>query len=437
MVEGFRMDEFSEEEIQVEVDQIVEYLQQRLRSNSDDALRFVRVTEADLDMRLDEIEQMRGLVITGAAVAPELKARIQKDIDEEENQRLFPKLVSAVFQVVESGVDDPELLSDMFSQLLDAMLLQEDFAIINQVVLKLRAMEQRTGQDSAIAQLLRSFVARMSDEQRLGRVGEILRFSRLKNLPDVGRYLTIVSQESIPILLDVLETIEIPENRALLCDVLIPQARTHPLAFVERLRNTDRPQMQRDMVFVLDRSNHPDKLKFFATLLKSPNLALKLDVIAIIARGRTGEARTMIASLLTDENMQVRLQAARVLPEFDRERGFLDLLKLVKHKDFDGKKPEEREALFTALGATGLPGAIAYFTELLQAKGGLFSKQKITADKLLAIAGLGGAGTIQTAKLLQDLTEDAGQPSEVVAAARRQLARVRGELLGRAGRKEG
>jgi hypothetical protein len=240
MVEGFRMDEFSEEEIQVEVDQIVEYLQQRLRSNSDDALRFVRVTEADLDMRLDEIEQMRGLVITGAAVAPELKARIQKDIDEEENQRLFPKLVSAVFQVVESGVDDPELLSDMFSQLLDAMLLQEDFAIINQVVLKLRAMEHGRP-DSAIGCC--ATVARMSEEQRLNRVGEVLRFSQLKN----PRRRSLPGQRQ-QTRFDLLDVSRPSGSRIRRCSGSHPrQDRPEP---VDRLRTTERLD-RRDMVYVL------------------------------------------------------------------------------------------------------------------------------------------------------------------------------------------
>lgn len=433
MVEGFRMDEFSEEEIQVEVDKVVDYLQRRLRTNSDDYLRFARVTEADLEMKLEDVEQMRGVVITGITATPDLKARLQKDVDEEENQRLFPKLISAVFQVVETGVDDSELLSDMFTQLLDAMLLQEDFAIINQVALKLKAMEQRNGSDTAVGQLLRSFISKMSEEQRLNRVGDILKFSRLKNAPDIVRYLSNITNSAVPILVDVLENIELPENRLLVCDVLIPHAREYPDAFVEKLRNSDRPQMQRDMVYILDRSNHPDKLKFFASLLKSRNLALRLEVMGIIARGRTGEARKMIASMLEDDNMQIRLQAARVLPEFDREKAFVDLMKLVKDKSFDEKPPIEREGLYIAIGATGMAGAIAYFTQLLQTKVGLFNKQKIIADKVLAVVGLGGACTIQTAKVLQEVIEDKSQPPEVTNAAKLHLGRVRKQLFGSAG----
>src|SRR4030095_5603242 len=40
MVEGFKMDEVSEQEVEVEVDKVVGYLYSRLKTGSDDYLRF-------------------------------------------------------------------------------------------------------------------------------------------------------------------------------------------------------------------------------------------------------------------------------------------------------------------------------------------------------------------------------------------------------------
>jgi hypothetical protein len=373
---------------------------------------------------------MRGVVITGLTATPDLKAKLQREVHEEENQRLFPKLISAVFQVVENGVTDANLLSEMFSQLLDAMLLQEDFAIINQVVLKLRAMEQRAGAESSIGELLRGFISKMGEEQRLNRIGEILKYAKLKHPPEVIKYLTNITSDAVPALLGTLEVIELAENRVLLCDVLVVFAKQNPDAFVEKLRTAEKPQVQRDMIYVLDRANHPDKLKFFGTVLKSKNLALRLEVMSIIARGRTGEARKMIAAMLEDETLQVRLQAARVLPEFDREKAYTDLLRIVKDKKFEDKPPQEKEGLYVALGSTGVPGAIDFFAQVLQQKSGLFNKQKMIAEKTLAVAGLGGACTIQTAKLLHEAAEDKSQPHEVTVAAKTHLARVRKSLFG-------
>lgn len=429
MVEGFRMDEFSEEEVQVEVDKIVEFLQARLRSNTNDYLRFARVTEQDLEMQLNNIEQMRGVVISGVTATPDFKAKLQKEVHEEEHSRLFPKLISAVFQVVESGVDDPELLEEMFLQLLDAMLLQEDFTTISQLVLKLRAMEQRQGKDSAMGKLLATFVQRMGEEQRLLRIGEVLRNTRPKQPQDIVRYLAEVDTSAVPVLLDVLETIELPENRQLLIDVLVPFAKKLPEPFVERLQS-DRPQTVRDMIHVLDRSNHPMRLKFFGTVMGTKNLAMKLEVIGIIARGRSAEARKMIADCLDDPNANVRMTAARVLPEFDREKAFLDLQRIVKDEKFTKKSAEEQEAMFVALGSTNSPGALAYFQDLLHKKATLFTKGKVLEEKLHAIHGLVGACTIQTYKLLEELSNDKSQPHEVNQAAKIGVIKTRKVLFG-------
>jgi hypothetical protein len=429
MYDGFHMDEFDEEEIQVEVDKIIEYLQQRLRSNNEDYLRFARVTEQDLEMKLDDIEQMKGVVVTGATATPEYKAQMQKDIAEEQTQRLFPKLVSAVFQVVESGVDDPEVLEEMFLQLLDAMLLQEDFATIGQLVLKLRAMEQRHGKDSPIAQMLHKFVAKMGEEQRLSRIGDVLKTSRPKHPQDIARYLGDLDPSVTPMLLEVLEGIEVADNRKLLIDVLVPFARATPRPFVDRLQS-DRPQTVRDMITVLDRSNHPDKIRFFAEVLKTPNLVMKLEVINIIAKGRTGEARSMIASCLTDTNMQVRVAAARALPEFDREAAYADIQRVIKDPTFTKKEAGEQEAFYTALGSTNVPAALAYFQELLHRKSTLFTKGKVLEDKLHAVHGLVGACTIETVKLLTELAEDATQPPEVNGAAKVGLVKTKAQMFG-------
>ena len=429
MVEGFRMDEFAEEEVQVEVTKIVEYLETRLRSNSNDYLRFARVTEQDLEMKLDNIEQVRGVVISGVTATAEYKAKMQREVHEEESSRLFPKLISAVFQVVESGVDDPDLLEEMFVQLLDAMLLQEDFTTISQLVLKLRAMEQRQGKDSAMAKLLKTFVQRMGEEQRVLRIGEVLRNTLPKQPQDIMRYLAELDIAVVPVLLDVLETIELPENRALLTEVMVAFAKKNPEPFVLRLQS-ERPQTVRDMIHVLDKSNHPQRLKFFASVMGTRNLVMKLEVMGVIARGRSAEARKLIADCLEDPNLNVRMTAARVLPEFDRDKAALDLLKVVRDDKFSKKSPEEQEAMYVALGSTNTAGALAWFDELLHKKATLFTKGRVLEEKLHAVHGLTGACTIATHKLLVELSDDKSQPAEVNQAAKIGVIKTRKVLFG-------
>lgn len=428
VVEGFKVDGFDDEEVQISVDRIVDYLYSRLRSHSDDFLRFARVSAEDLELKLEGVDQVRGAVVAGATASDELKARLQKEIAEEEQSRLFPKLVSSIFQVAEAGVDDPELLEDMFLQLLDALLLQEDFAIINQIVLKLRAMEDRPGM-SGIRQLKDTFVAKMGDEQRLVRVADVLRTARPTLLQDIGRYLASLQPTTLPILLGVLETLDAPEHRLVLCDVIAEFCKVNPAEVIQRL-SSERPMTVRDMVYVLERAQLPDRMQLFGRVLKHKNLAVRLDVMGTIARGRSVESRRLIAGALRDENAQVRVQAARLLPEYDREQAYLNLIAVVKHKDFKHRSAEEQAAFYTALGSTGLPAAFSLMTQLLAEKPQLWNRSRVVENKLLAVHGLAGVQSIQSYKALQAVAEDRTQPSEVLVAARRALAETRRKLFG-------
>lgn len=430
MAEGFKMDELGDGQVQVEVDRVVSYLAGRLRTDSEDSLRSARVSEDDLNHNLDGIEQMRGLVVAGAPADVALKVRVQKEINDEENVRLLPKLVAAVFQVVESGVDDASLLEEMFVQLLDAMLLQEDFNTITQMMLKLRAMEARQGPKSAIATLLKSFITKMGEEQRLMRVGDILKKQKPKHPQDITRYLSALGVEATLPLLAVLEQVEVPESRGLLLELLAPLAKQLPQPFVNRLES-DRPQTVRDMLAVLESSGHPDRLKFLAVALKSQNVAIRLEALAIIGKARTGEVLRLVLQALTDDpSQQVRLAAARRLPELDRERAYLEIQRLVKDSGFGKRSPEEREALLGAMAATGLPGALAWFQGVLALKPGLFNKSKVADEKLQAVAGLIAGANLQTYKQLQEIAEDKGQPAEVQSAARVGLVKVKRVLFG-------
>lgn len=429
VVEGFKMDEYSEEEVQVEVDQVVGYLYSRLKTDSADFVRFARLSGEDLEVRMEEVDQLRGAVITGVTASDELKAKIQKEIAEEEGQRLFPKLVSAVFQVVEGGVEDAEFLSEMFVQLLDALLLQEDFATINQLLLKLKAMEHRAGTHEGLARLRSTFVARMGEEQRLTRIGELLKSARPRSPADIQRYLQALDQQSVLTLLGVLETVEIPENRILLCDVLVPFAKTMPDPFVARLQ-AERPQTLRDMVYILEKANYPDRLKMYQQVLLHKNMAIRLEVLSIAARGRSGEARKLVETALADPVEQIRCHAYKLLPEFDRDKAYLELTRLLRDPSFEKRSTAEKQAIYAAIGITGTPGMLSLFQEQLAQKSSLFNKGRVQEDKLAAILVLQSACSIQAYRILQVVTEDKSQPLEILTAARRAMYVTRKALFG-------
>ncbi len=427
VLDGFQLENVPDEQVEVEVDQIVGYLYDRLKTTSDDSLHFARLSAEDLNAELDGVEQLRGVVVKGTSAGDALKAKLQRELEEEEG-RLFPKLVMAVFQVVESGIEDPTHLEEMFIQLLDALLLQEDFTTINQVVARLEAMA-RKGEAPGPERLRATFIAKMGEEQRLLRVAGVLRTAQPRHGADIARYLHHLGPDALVPLLGALESLELPDHRALLCDVLARFAPERPEPFIQRLAS-DRPQTVRDMVALLEKCHHPDRLKLFGQVMKTPNLAVKLEVLAIIAKGRTGEARKLVAEALNDAHPPVRMLAARLLNHFDKDAALGELVHALHAPGFEKRTPEEKGAFISALGATGLPGAVTELHALLHPKATLFHKAREVEDKLLAIQGLVGAACIQSYKVLQELADDKHQPPEVLTAARKAMHQTRKTLFG-------
>ncbi len=428
VVEGFSVADMSEDEVQVEVDKIVAYLNQRLRSNSEDFLRFARVSADDLNLKMEAVDQARGVLIQGQPVTEKLAQTIQADLQEDEGTRLLPKLVGVIFSLLEEE-PNPLGFQDTFTQLLDAMLLQEDFGTVNQILVKLRALE-RKGDRAEVAEQLRSFfLEKMGEPERLNRIVETLRAGVIRQPQELQRYLSSLSSEAVIALLEGLDTIEIPQNRQLLCDALAVLGAQTPEPFVSRL-GSDRSQLVRDMLYVLDKLDVPDKAKLFEGALHNPNLAVRLEALSVIGKGRTEANRSLLVQALADRQPQMRTAAARALVRFDPDRALLDLQRLIRAPDF-GKRPlEEQRALYGALGATGQQGARALFSNLLQQKGGLLKKKKVADDKLLAIAGLSECVSIASYKLLQGEVEKKENDAEVLSAARKAMYQIKKQLFG-------
>lgn len=429
VVEGFSVGEMSEDEVQVEVDKIVGYLYSRLRSTSDDYLRFARVSVEDLDMKLDDIDQMRGAVVCGETADQKLVDKLQEELKEDETTRLFPKILTAVFNLMdEGGITEPEALEEIFTQLLDSMLLQEDFATINALLVKLRTMERDPAKASLAERLRVYFQGKMADEQRLRHIGEVLNNTRPKQPQDVFRYLYALESRSIITLLEILENIEIQENRQIICDALASLGKDDPEPFVKRLQS-EKSQLVRDMIYIIDKCDFPDKMQYFGDTLKNPNLAVRLEVLAMLSRSKSEQCRRFIVTALDDPNAQMRIQAAKVLPNMSPAKALPDLLRVVKSPEFDKRDAKEKTALYEALGSTNQQGALARFVQLLGQKS-LLRRAKIKEEKLLAVAGLSTMPSIPAYKALQAVVEDKSNDSEVLSAARRHLYAMKKSLFG-------
>jgi HEAT repeat protein len=437
VVEGFKaVPDDDIEDVEVEVEKVVAYLYRQLQSNSDDYLRFARVSQEDLELKLDAVEQVREGIIEGVTATAADKLRIQQQIQREEARHLT-KMVVVLFQLLELDTTEEnfEDVAEAFVQLLDALLLAENFAAIDQIRARFKHSSQKPSLRPAARDLIQRcelrFVGRMGESQRVQAIGQILNQGLPRDANGIRNYLYALGVDAIPPLIDMLETLQLIPSRRLVCDVLAELGKAYVETFAERL-NHPSSNLVKDMIYVIDKINPAHKFSIFASVLEHPNAILRLETLAVLGRNGSDECFEYIAKVIKlHPDPQMRSQAARMLPNFPAEKGGGLLLEIAKAESFDKLPEPEKKALFAALVQMNSPNTEAYIRSILDQKSGLLAKKRVDDLKLLAIGGIEAAPSIPGLQLLAQVAQDPKKHSkDVVDTARAAAINMKARLLG-------
>jgi hypothetical protein len=438
VVEGFKaMPDDDLEEVEIEIDKVVAYLYRQLQSNSEDYLRFARISSEDLDLQLDSVDQMRGAVIQGVTCSPADRARVQAVLVREETRQLG-KLVTVLFQLLELDTTEEnfEDVAEAFVQLLDALILQENFTAIDQIRTRFGVSATKAtlsaAQRGMVDRCGERFKMRMGESQRVQAIGQMLNTGLVKDADGVRKYLQNLGYEAIIPLLDMLESLQLLPNRRLVCDVLAELGKGFVDTFASRM-NHPSSNMVKDMIYIIDRINPTDKFRIFAATLEHPNAILRLETLAVIGRNGTDDCFEVIAKTLkSHSDPQMRAQAARMLPNFSSEKSAGMLLQLIGNETFDKVIDAEKKALFSALVQLRTEKVDGFLNQIFEAKSGLFAKKRVDDMKLLAIGGLESSPSIPGLQQLAQIAEDKDKrhSKDVRESARAALVNVKAKLQG-------
>ncbi|MBI1946395.1 MAG: hypothetical protein HYS27_11900 [Deltaproteobacteria bacterium] len=437
VVEGFKVLADEElEDVEIEVEKVVAYLYRQLQSNSDDYLRFARVNSEDLDMQLENVDQMRGNVIQGVTATPGDKARIQQMLGREEARHLS-KMVVVLFQLLELDTSEEnfEDVAEAFVQLLDALLLSENFSAIQQIRERFHHAGQKPNSKQTTRDLVQRcelrFVGRMGESQRVQAIGNILNSGIAKDADGVRNYLYALGVDAIPSLIDMLETLQLLPNRRLVCDVLAAIGGAYVDTFAQRLTHPS-SNLVKDMIYVIDKVNPQNKFQIFATVLEHPNAILRLETLAVIGRSGGDECFDYIARVIKQHpDAQMRSQAARMLPNFPADKGASLLLGIIESEAFEKASDPEKKALFASVVMMHAPQTDQFLKDIFDQKSGMFAKKRVDDMKLLAIGGLEAAPSIVGLQMLAQVAQDLKRHNkDVCEAARAAAINVKAKLLG-------
>lgn len=437
VVDGFKaVADDDAEEVEVEIEKVVAYLYKQLQSNSDDCLRFARVSQEDLELKLDNVDQMRGAVVEGVTATPADKLRVQQALQREDTNHL-QKMVVVLFQLLEFDTTEEnfEDLAEAFIQLLDALILQQNFGAIDQILARFRRAAAKPTVKPGTLELIQRcelrFLSRMGESQRVQAIGQVLNSSMPKDADGIRSYLQALGVDAIAALIDMLETIQLLPNRRLVCDVLATMGQAYLEDFAARLTHPS-SNLVKDMIYIIDKINPAHKMQILAQVIEHPSAILRLETLAVIGKNGSDESFETIAKVLrSHQDPQMRAQAARMMPNFPPEKGSGLLLDMVRADSFDRLTNSEKNALLSALVQMASPETDAYVRSIFEQKSGLLAKRKVDDMKLLAIAGLEGAPSVPAYQLLVMVAQDGKRHSkDVMETARAAAVNLRAKLVG-------
>lgn len=437
VVEGFEFGDISPEEVEIEVEKIVSYLRNQLAANNDDITRFARLDIEDLQLELNDIDQVRGGIISGRTAGPDDRQWVQDEIIMEEKKRLFAKMVLILFQILERDFNSTDLSSmvESFSQILDSLLVSEDIRGAVAVVARFdRITGGGTLQDEhrqLVEQVRDIFAHKMVEPERLQSVGQYLALS--KNLDElaVRAYLGVATAEQIPVMLDMLDTMERAEGRRILIEVMAQIGAPKLNLFVERLTHKS-SNVVKDMLAIIDGIDPPNKIDLYAKTLEHPNIMIRLEALKVIARAPGDRAIKHLEKAAQDEDLQLRLQALRAMAVRDPARAVPVLKRLMSAGDYASKDKREQLAIAIAMGECRSKEALEFFASTFETKAGLFTRGKSNDLKLMAIKGLQAMKSVEAFNVLAKELQNRAHGKEVLESVHKAALRMKAELTGEA-----
>ncbi|MBW1811380.1 MAG: hypothetical protein JRJ87_24540 [Deltaproteobacteria bacterium] len=434
VIESFSLGSESNDQTKVEVDQIVNYLYKRITTESGDSHQFARLSLEDLEIELDDVQQVSGIAIGKSPVLAKEREAIYAELAADERDGMISRLTDVLLDLFEEDLDQElaKTIGDAFMQIFDNQLLKEDFKGVDALFRKVRGLETRHLPAESLAwarQSAHRMLAKLAEPESIEKIADMLDSSSDKELYQlIHQYLAHLDPSTASPILHALERLNRPEARRLLCKVLAILGKEVPKMFAEKLQSP-KANYVRDMLFILDTINPPDKIKYIASLVSHPNLAIRIEILKSIASSGDLTVGSYITKALKDKDAQVRATAAALLPNFDLGIAKRALMSIVQADTFAEKPDREQMAMYTALANVNDPEVMAYIRDQLHATS-LLGKKKLVDHKKNIINGLANSGSIDVFRLLKAELESGVKDQELQAVMQRACKRLKERLLG-------
>lgn len=299
------------------------------------------------------------------------------------------------FGVLQRGVDgaarglanarsETELttLAGVLLRMLDAALIDGQLIVAARLVLAFR-------HTPSAAPLLEEWMAEVVSETRFRHVGGLLKGPLGDEVKTHAfAFFRSCGPWAVEPLLALLPAIPEQGRRRELCDLIARLGPPSPEALRPLLEN-EQAYVAMDGIYLLQRLS-PAEVEPLSTLaLRHPGPRVRAELVTLIPALGSEAAQELVATLLTDPELEVRITALNALPRLQGRSVELLAESQVQRASFAKEPPELKRAALESYARLAGPRGVALLVRLVREGDGLFAHRDAEETATAAVWGLG------------------------------------------------
>ncbi|MCX7957735.1 MAG: hypothetical protein N3B13_01660 [Deltaproteobacteria bacterium] len=389
----------------IEMDTIVNFLEQKLASSSDEAVGFARLSATDIGLELESVQQIKGLKKKPEIVSESTRQVIQEFFLSEDEFSRVNRVKRILFAILKSDINDLELqdILENFVLILDYLLLLDDIdklaEFLNEIERESVNMTLPQGSRERLMQLRMRIQQELNTDLRLERIFQILRTKKIGNTETLSIVTGLFNESSFTKIPRFIEQIEIQENLNTVLEIL-RQPRVNYETIWINLLNSKKMNLVATALDVIKGVEFEGRMDAVLPLLNShiPQIAFK--ALEIIASDNSEKAAKEILQYIDQNKTAGRDNIIKVLHLMPEETQANIILKMLLDENLK-LEDSHRLILYTKMAdLIELPQIESYFNSVFNEKGSLFSKGKSEEKKRLLIKALGSSPSLITYQYL-------------------------------------
>ena len=301
----------------------------------------------------------------------EVKEAIPREIEQVDYTNLLMTLVEVISH---SGKDCKtfELVFDFLEKVLDRLLHLQDFKNLIKILsfTKILISDRRLdSNEMEFIQKITNYLGEPGSIERL--IASLARFKNF-NHEQFQKYLCLLSKNAIVPLCEAWLKMESVEGKMAISNALVELGKEDIPALASFLED-ERPLLVLNVINILGKIGKDECIPHIARVKGHGDSNVRNEGLHVLSMFNHQEAKALLPSYLDDSQMQIRINASKILAKKLGTDALYYLGPLILSKEFDNRELKERKAYLESLGKVQVADSVRILEEILYRK--IFSKR--------------------------------------------------------------